>query len=150
MEADTLVGYIFEFSETEMPFATFQSMGVDSPRLTLYLGTIFLILAWIFVLSIIFLISWPFNKTVTLVRRFHNMMKTTYYWRGIIRFLLESYSDMSIGIMLSWRVSLFENASDVFDFVFTFFVTLIVIGGPILCCLLLLRYASELDGQIFQ
>ena len=76
LPTDTLLGYIFEFSETEMPFATFKAMGEDSPRLTLYLGTIFLIFALIFVLSIIFLISWPFKKTVTLVRRFHNMMRT--------------------------------------------------------------------------
>ena len=127
-----------------MPFATFQAMGVGSTRLTLYLGTIFFILALIFVLSIIFLISWPFKKTVTMVRRFHNMMKTKYYWRGIIRFLLESYSDMSIGIMLSWRVTRFDNASDVFDSVLTFLVTLIVIGGPISSYLLLLKYKNEL------
>jgi hypothetical protein len=127
-----------------MPFATFEAMGVGSMRLTLYLGTIFFIMAFIFALSIIFLISWPFKKTVTLVRRFHNMMKSTYYWRGITRFLIESYSDMSIGIMLSWRETRFNNASDVFDSVLTFFVTLIVIGGPISSYLLLLKYKSEL------
>ncbi len=60
--------------------------------------------------------------------------------------LLESYSDMSIGIMLSWRESRFENASDVFDSVLTFLVTLTVIGGPIASYLLLLKYANELDG----
>ena len=76
LPTDTLFGYIFEFSEAEMPFATFQAMGVSSPRLTLYLGTIFFILVLIFVLSIIFLISMPFRNTVTLVRRFHNMMRT--------------------------------------------------------------------------
>ena len=77
LPTDTLFNYIFEFSETEMPFATtFEAMGVESPRLTLYLGTIFFIFALIFVLSMIFLISWPFKKTVTLVRRFHNMMRT--------------------------------------------------------------------------
>jgi hypothetical protein len=127
-----------------MPFVTFEAMGVGSMRLTLYLGTIFFIMAFIFALSIIFLISWPFKKTVTLVRRFHNMMKSTYYWRGITRFLIESYSDMSIGIMLSWRETRFNNASDVFDSVLTFFVTLIVIGGPISSYLLLLKYKSEL------
>ena len=133
-----------------MPFATFQAMGVGSTRLTLYLGTIFLILAWIFVLSIIFLISWPFNKTVTLVRRFHNMMKTKYYWRGIIRFLLESYSDMSIGIMLSWREPRTLTPSDAFDLGLTCVVTLIVIGGPICLYFLLRKYANELDGESFQ
>ncbi len=75
LPTETLINYIFEFSETEIPFATFKAMGVNSARLTLYLGTIFFILALIFVLSIIFLISWPFKKTVTLVRRFHNMMR---------------------------------------------------------------------------
>ena len=64
--------------------------------------------------------------------------------------LLESYSDMCVGILLSWREPRFENVSDVFDLVFTFIVTLIVIGGPILSYLLLLKYANELDGQRFQ
>ena len=60
--------------------------------------------------------------------------------------LLESYSDMSIGIMLSWKEFHFENASDVFDLVLTILVTLVVIGGPIASYLLLLKYANELDG----
>ena len=60
--------------------------------------------------------------------------------------LLESYSDMSIGIMLSWKEFRFENASDVFDLVLTILVTLVVIEGPIVSYLLLLKYANELDG----
>ena len=64
--------------------------------------------------------------------------------------VLESYSDMCVGILISWRQPRFENISDVFDFVLTFIVTLIVIGGPILSYLLLLKYANELDGQRFQ
>ena len=74
------------------------------------------------------------------------MMRDKYYWRGIIRLVLESYSDMCVGILISWRQPRFENVSDVFDFVLTFIVTLIVIGGLILSYLLLLKYANELDG----
>ncbi len=60
--------------------------------------------------------------------------------------LLESYFEMCVGILISWRQPRFENVSDVFDLVFTFIVTLIVIGGPILSYLLLVKYANELDG----
>ena len=49
LPTDTLFGYLFAFSATEEPFATFQAMGVDNSRLTPYLGTIFFVFALIFV-----------------------------------------------------------------------------------------------------
>jgi hypothetical protein len=49
LPTDTLFGYLFAFSATEEPFATFQAMGVYNPRLTPYLGTIFFVFALLFV-----------------------------------------------------------------------------------------------------
>ncbi len=125
-------------------------MGVESLRLTLYLGTIFFILAYLFVLSLMYLISWPLNNKFSLVGRFHSMLKDKYCWRGIIRMLLESYCDMCVGIMLSWREPRINTPSDIFDLVLTCVVTLLVIGGPISQYFLLRKYANELHGKKFQ
>ncbi len=147
---DKIFEKLFKFSTTVMPFVSFEAMGVESLRLTLYLGTIFFILVYLFVLSLMFLISWPFKNKFSFVGRFHSMMRDKYYWRGIIRMLLESYCDMSVGIMLSWREPRTLTSSDAFDLGLTCVVTLIVIGGPISQYFLLRKYANELDGKRFQ
>jgi hypothetical protein len=103
LPTDKIFGKLFKFSTTSMPFVSFEAMGVESLRLTLYLGTIFFISAYLFILSLIFLISSPFKNRFSFLRRFQSMMRDKYYWRGIISLLLESYCDMSVGIMLSWR-----------------------------------------------
>ncbi len=150
LPTDRIFGKLFKFSTTVVPFVSFEAMGVESLRLTLYLGTFFFILAYQFVLSLMFLISWPFRNKFSFVGRFHNMMRNKYYWRGIISMLLESYCDMSVGIMLSWREPRTLTHSDAFDLGLTCFVTLIVIGGPIYQIFLLRKYANELDGERFQ
>jgi len=150
LPTDSLFEYLFKFSKAEMPFATFQAMGVSSLRITLYLGTVFIILALHLILSLIFLISWPFRNRLRLLDRFHKMMRDKLYWTGTIRLLMESYCDMSIGVMLSWREPNTLTLSDAFDFVLTCFVSLIVVWGPITAYFLLRKNANNLDGQRFQ
>jgi hypothetical protein len=77
-------------------------------------------------------------------------MKASYYWRGIIRFILEEYFKLCVRIMLSRREPRFDNASDFFDFFLTLFFTLVVIAGPITGHLLIHKYAKELDQQSFK
>ncbi len=146
LPTDKIFEKLFEFSTTVMPFFSFEVMGVESLRLTLYLGTIFFIFAYLLVLSLMFLISWPLKNKFSFLGRFHSMMRDKYYWRGIISMLLESYCDMSVGIMLSWREPRTLTPSDAFDLGLTCFVTLIVIAGPIYQYFLLRKYANELDG----
>ena len=150
LPTDKIFGELFKFSTTVMPFVSFEAMGVESMRLTLYLGTIFFIWAYVFVLSLMFLISWPFKNRFSFVGRFHSMMRDKYYWRGIISMLLESFCDMSVGIMLSWRELRTLTPSDAFDLGLTCVATLIVIGGPIYVYFFLRKYANELDGERFQ
>ena len=71
LPTDEIFGKLFKFSTTVMPFVSFEVMGVESLRLTLYLGTIFFILAYLFVLSLMFLISWPFKNEFSFFGRFH-------------------------------------------------------------------------------
>ncbi len=131
LPTDKIFEKLFKFSTTVMPFVSFEAMGVESLRLTLYLGTFFFILASVLVLSLLYLISWPLKNKFNFFGRFHSMMRHKYYWSGIIRMLLESYCDMSVGIMLSWRDPRSVTQSDIFDIVLTCVITLIVIGGPI-------------------
>jgi hypothetical protein len=78
------------------------------------------------------------------------MMREKLYWTGTIRLLIESYCDMSIGVMLSWREPNTLTLSDAFDLVLTCFVSLIVVLGPISAYFLLRKNANDLDGRRFQ
>lgn len=46
---ETLFSYMFTFSDTEELPSSFQSMGVDSPRLSQYMGSLFFVFALLFV-----------------------------------------------------------------------------------------------------
>jgi hypothetical protein len=78
------------------------------------------------------------------------MMRTIYYWRGIIRLIIQSYWDLCLGIFFSWQEPRFNNPSDIFDFILTLFFTLVVVAGPLTFYLLLRKYAQELDNEQFQ
>jgi hypothetical protein len=114
-----------------MPFVSFQDMGVMSMRLTVYLGSFMIAFALVCLKSLFFIISCPFTNKFKLVKRYHKMMKVRYYWRGIIRLILESYFDLCVGIMLSFKEPRFEKPSDIFDFTQTVFFAVVVFAGPI-------------------
>jgi hypothetical protein len=85
-----------------MPLVAFQEFGVLSLRLTLYLASFMVAIFLISLQSFLFVITWPFTKKFILVMRYHRLMRKTYYWRGLLRLLFESYFDLCIGIMFSW------------------------------------------------
>ena len=77
-------------------------------------------------------------------------MKANYYWTGIIRLIIESFFDLSTGVMLSVNDPRFDSASDIFDFVLTCLFALVVITAPLFSYLLLRKYDSQLDQAEFQ
>jgi hypothetical protein len=124
-------------------------MGVMSMRLIVYLASFFIAYALICAQSIMFLFSWPLKKHIKLVHRFHLMMRKNYYWRGIIRMILESYLDFCVGIMLSLREPHYDTPSDIFDFFLTCFFVLVVIVWPIASFFLMRKNANQLDNEEF-
>ena len=85
-----------------MPLVAFQQFGVLSLRLTLFLGTFLIASVGVGLLSIVYVINWPFTRKFKLSFRYKRMMIKTYYWRGIIRLIIQSYWDLCVGIMFSW------------------------------------------------
>ena len=81
-----------------------------------------------------------------MLSRYHKYMKENYLWTGIIRLTIESYWDLCVGILLSWREPRINKPSDVFDLILTIIVTLVVFAAPIALYLLLRKYANELDS----
>ena len=59
--------------------------------------------------------------------------------------VIESYFDLCLGVMFSWQQPHFDTPSDIFDFILTFFFTLVVIAAPFAGYKLLSKYAQELD-----
>jgi hypothetical protein len=76
-------------------------------------------------------------------------MKANYYWTGIIRLIIESFFEICTGIMLSINDPRFDSGSDIFDFVLTCLLALVVITAPLLSYLLLRKYDSKLDQAEF-
>jgi hypothetical protein len=143
------VNFCFDFSKTVMPFVSFQDMGVMSMRLTVILGSFMIAIFLLCLQSILFVISWPFKNKLKLVYRFHNMMKTRYFWRGGIRLFIESYFELCVAIMLSFRAPRFDKPSDIYDFAVTVFFAFVVIAGPIALFKLMKKHGNELDKTRF-
>jgi len=97
-----IMTFCFDFSKTVMPLVAFQEFGVLSIRLTMYLASFMVVIALLSLQSLLFVTTWPFTKKAILIMRYHKYMRKTYYWRGILRLLFESYFDLCIGIMFSW------------------------------------------------
>ena len=74
-----------------MPNAGFQAMGTQTARLTPYLGSIFIAITAICALSLFYGITYPCRKLDKILSRVHKKMKVNYYWRGIIRLILEAF-----------------------------------------------------------
>ena len=98
LPTEWMLNFCFDFSKTEMPFPSFQDMGVMSMRLTVILASFMVFIFLICVQSLLFIISWPLTNKFKLAKRYHRMMRRNYYWRGIIRLFLESYFDLCIAI----------------------------------------------------
>ncbi len=133
-----------------MPVVAFQQFGILSLRVTLFLGTFLIASVGIGLLSIFYVINWPFTRKFKFSLRYKKMMRTTYYWRGIIRLIIQSYWDLCLGIFFSWKEPRFDNPSDIFDFILTLFFTFVVVAGPLTFYLLLRKHAQELDNEQFQ
>ena len=139
------MNFCFDFSKTVMPLVAFQEFGVLSLRLTLFLASFMIAITLVSLQSLLFVITWPFTKKFILITRYHRLMRKSYYWRGILRLLYESYFDLCLGIMFSWEEPRFEKPSDIFDFALTLFFTLVVIAAPLSGYFLLRKYANQLD-----
>lgn len=124
-------------------------MGTQSTRLIPYLGSIFIAMVLICAISLFYGITYPCRKLENVLSRIHKKMKASYYWRGIIRLMLEALFDLCTGIMLSINDPRFKTGSDIFDFVLTCFFALVVIAAPLSAYLLLRKYDSELDQEEF-
>jgi hypothetical protein len=102
LPSEKIMKFCFDFSKTTMPLVNFQQFGVLSLRLTLFLGTFLIASVGVGLLSIVYVINWPFTRKLKLSFRYKQMMRKTYYWRGIIRLIIQSYWDLCVGIMFSW------------------------------------------------
>jgi uncharacterized membrane protein HdeD (DUF308 family) len=96
----------------------------------------------IFALSIFYGITYPCRKLDRVLSRVNKKIKASYYWRGIIRLLLEAFFDLCTGIMLSINDLRFDTGSDIFDFVLTCLFALVVIAAPVSTYLLLRKYET--------
>ena len=102
LPSEKMMKLCFEFSKTAMPLVAFQQFGVLSLRLTLFLGTFLIAVVGVCLLSFMYMLNWPFTRKFKLSFRYKRMMRTVYYWRGIIRLMMESYWDLCLGILFSW------------------------------------------------
>jgi hypothetical protein len=73
-------------------------MGVVSMRIITLMGS-FMIASFLLGAHILlFLITWPFTKKFKLVARFHTLTRSKLFFNGIIRLVIESYSDLCIAV----------------------------------------------------
>jgi hypothetical protein len=89
LPTEKIMGFCFTFTATVMPSFAFQSMGYFSLRLTLFLGSMIIFTAVTCAQSFLFLITWPLTKKYRIFARYNQHMSVNYYWRGIIRLILE-------------------------------------------------------------
>jgi hypothetical protein len=124
-------------------------MGVDSPRIIKYLGCIFIYMVLIALMCILYGFAYTLRLHCSLLNRLQEKIKVSYIWNGICRFIIESYIDMSVGTLLSFKNLIFTTGSDIFDIFFACLCTIILFGFPI-AVYLLLRKQKRLDEPNFQ
>jgi len=72
-----------------------------------------------------------------------------FFWSGSLRFWIECYLDLAIGIGLSFYNLKYETHSDIFDIVFTIGCCTIIVGLPISLIAILCRN-PDLEDENFE
>ncbi len=140
---------IFNFTATDIEDVGLVAMGVDSARLTMYMGSVFIYMVLLLVQVVIYGFAYSLRKKAKVFDRIQNKIKESYFWSGIIRIGLESYLDMSIGIYLSFYQISYVTGSDKFDIAFTCICALIVVGLPVAIIAIFCKN-SDLEDPYFQ
>jgi len=78
-----------------------------------------------------------FRKYDTLCNWIEAKMKPNLIWKSVFTFLIESYFDFAVGIMLSLEQPKFETASDYYDFSLACFFSVVMVGLPIFSYIIL-------------
>ena len=74
LPSEKIMKFCFDFSKVVMPLVAFQQFGVLSLRLTLFLGTFLVASVGVGLLSIVYVINWPFTRKFKLSFRYKRMM----------------------------------------------------------------------------
>lgn len=135
---------IFTFSETKVSGAGFESMGVDSKRLILYLNSIFIYFVCFTAIIFLYGILQPL-RGYGFIDRLCIKIKNNFIWSGYLGLITQSYLNLCTGCLLSYSEINFTTHSDIFDFVFTILMSVAVIGYPLLVYFLL---STDLDNSI--
>ena len=145
----TILDYFFTFTTTELPGIGFEAMGVNSKRLILFLGSIFLWIVLIFAQCAVLLFAYALRRTLKFFNRLSLMFQRQLIWTGLILTIIESHLDICVGILLSFEETHVVTNSDIFDLSLTIFFTPIVLGLPVFSFFHLSKHKNAMHEKWF-
>jgi hypothetical protein len=107
IQAGTIIYSMFSFSDTESPGIGFESMGNSTKRIIPYLGMSFLILLLIGAQYLCYGIAYALKNKFNVANKVMLYLKKSLFWNQFLLFLIESYLDLCIGILLSLEQPMF-------------------------------------------
>lgn len=149
LPSDEILSNIFNFTPTQIANVGLAAMGVDSARLTKYMGSITIAMPFLLVMCGVYLIAHAYRDIFRVCYRLKNKIRRTQFWNGSLRFWTECYLDLAIGIGISFKNLRYETDSDYFDLVFTIGCTTVIVGLPIALAAILCRN-PDLENDKFQ
>jgi len=102
LPSDEILSNIFNFTPTQIANVGLAAMGVDSARLTKYMGSITIAMPFLLVMCGVYLIAHAYRDIFRVCYRLKNKIRRTQFWNGSLRFWTECYLDLAIGIGISF------------------------------------------------
>jgi hypothetical protein len=137
---EVFMDYFFIFSDTDAPGVGFESVGVTNKSLILYLGPTFLIMHLMLFMYFCYSFVYLLNKYFGLLKWLEAKFRVNLKWKQLLLFLIESYFDFAVGILLRCEQPKFITNSDYYDFVITCIFTVVLAVLPIISYVFLWKY----------
>ena len=91
----------------------------------------------VLLMYLLYTFAFIFRKYDTLCNWIEAKLKPNLIWRSAFTFLIESYFDFAVGIMLRLEQPKFETGSDYYDFSLACIFSVVMVGLPILSYIIL-------------
>ena len=107
-----ITGYLFQFSDTDLPGVGFESLGTTVKSLVLYLGSEYLLMHLMLLCYLFYGLTLFFSKYSILCKFFETKLAPNLIWQYFFTFLIESYLGFAVGILLRFEQPKFVSVSD--------------------------------------
>ncbi len=131
LQTERITSELFNFTETQSAGANFAQMGNDSKVFTLYIGNLFYVGVFLFLVYLLY-------GLVHCCGKFNKTCKKIDFWlfpklicSAAICYQLETTLDFGIGILLKFEEPNFYTGSDIFDFVLSIIAVIFLLALPL-------------------